>query len=173
MRTRISIPALLAIGALGALAGPALAAPSETHITTPADPAFITFPSSGPTSLAIGGTSNGKTDKVDIRCDGTVALLLKANVTPNAAGSFGTVSIYSFSVPKVLTTGQGGVVLVRKPGIGVSGGVSDREVSILAELPQDVTVSRAAIVVYLDHPILMARRIENITVVGKLKRVPV
>jgi len=30
-----------------------------------------------------------------------------------AAGSFGTVSIYSFSVPKVLTTGQGGVVLVR------------------------------------------------------------
>ncbi len=43
MRTRISIPALLAIGALGALAGPALAAPSETHITTPADPAFITY----------------------------------------------------------------------------------------------------------------------------------
>jgi len=30
-----------------------------------------------------------------------------------AAGSFGTVSIYSFSVPKVLTTGQGGAVLLR------------------------------------------------------------
>jgi perosamine synthetase len=33
----------------------------------------------------------------------------------HAAGSFGTVSIYSFSVPKVLTTGQGGAVLVRTP----------------------------------------------------------
>src|ERR1700733_4272002 len=53
MRTRISITALLAIGALG-------------------------------------GTSNGKTDKVDIRCDGTIALVLKASVTPNAAGTFGT-----------------------------------------------------------------------------------
>jgi hypothetical protein len=90
MRTRISIPALLAIGALGALAGPALAAPSETHITTPADPAFITYAPTGAASLAVGGTSNGKTAKVDIRCDGTIGLVLKANVTPNAAGTFGT-----------------------------------------------------------------------------------
>jgi perosamine synthetase len=30
-----------------------------------------------------------------------------------AAGGFGTVAIYSFSVPKVLTTGQGGAVLLR------------------------------------------------------------
>jgi perosamine synthetase len=30
-----------------------------------------------------------------------------------AAGGFGTVAIYSFSVPKVLSTGQGGAVLVR------------------------------------------------------------
>ena len=90
MRTRISIPALVAIGALGALAGPALAAPSETHITTPADPAFITYAPTGAASLAVGGTSNGKTAKVDIRCDGTIGLVLKANVTPNAAGTFGT-----------------------------------------------------------------------------------
>ncbi len=90
MRNRIPLPALLAIGALGALAGPALAAPSETHITTPADPAFITYPSTGAASLAVAGTSNGKTAKVDIRCDGTTGLLLKANVTPNPAGSFGT-----------------------------------------------------------------------------------
>src|SRR5664279_409137 len=90
MRNRIPLPALLAIGALGAFAGPALAAPSETHITTPADPAFITFPSTGAASLAVGGTSNGKTGKVDIRCDGTIALVLKANLAPNAAGSFGT-----------------------------------------------------------------------------------
>lgn len=90
MRNRISIPVLLAFGALGALAGPALAAPSATHITLPADPAFITYGSAGAASLAIGGTSNGKTDKLDIRCDGTTALLLKANVTPNAAGTFGT-----------------------------------------------------------------------------------
>jgi hypothetical protein len=90
MRNRRSLPALLAIGALGAFAGPALAAPTETHITTPADPAYITYPATGAASLAVGGTSNGKTAKVDIRCDGTIGLLLKANVTPNAAGAFGT-----------------------------------------------------------------------------------
>jgi hypothetical protein len=90
MRNRRFLPAVLAIGALGALAGPAAAAPSETRITTPADPAFITYPSTGAASLAVVGTSNGKTAKVDIRCDGTTGLLLKANVTPNAAGAFGT-----------------------------------------------------------------------------------
>lgn len=31
------------------------------------------------------------------------------------AGAFGTVAIYSFSVPKVITTGQGGAVLLRTP----------------------------------------------------------
>ncbi|MDX6570130.1 MAG: hypothetical protein QOH15_2708 [Gaiellales bacterium] len=90
MRNRIPLSAVVAIGALGALAAPALAAPSETRITTPADPAFITYGSAGAASLAIGGVSNGKTARVDIRCDGTIALLLKANVTPNAAGAFGT-----------------------------------------------------------------------------------
>jgi hypothetical protein len=90
MRNRRSLPALLAIGAFGAFAGPAVAAPTETHITTPADPAYITYPATGAASLAVGGTSNGATAKLDIRCDGTIALLLKANVTPNAAGAFGT-----------------------------------------------------------------------------------
>src|SRR6195952_2508602 len=90
MRNRISLPTLLAIAALGAFAGPALAAPSETHITTPVAPAFVTYSSAGAASLAVGGTSNGRTAKVDIRCDGTTGLVLKANVTPNAAGSFGT-----------------------------------------------------------------------------------
>jgi PASTA domain len=90
MRTRTPLLALLAVAALGALAGPAAAAPTETRITSPVDPAFITYPATGAASLAVTGTSNGKTDKLDVRCDGTVALLLKANVTPNAAGSFGT-----------------------------------------------------------------------------------
>jgi PASTA domain len=90
MRNRIPCSVLLAIGALGVIAGPALAAPSETRITIPADPAFITYGSAGAASLAIGGVSNGKTARVDIRCDGTISLLLKANVTPNAAGAFGT-----------------------------------------------------------------------------------
>ena len=90
MRNRIPLSVVLAIGALGVLAGPALAWPSETRITTPADPAFITYGSAGAASLAIGGVSNGKTAKVDIRCDGTTSLLLKANVTPNSAGAFGT-----------------------------------------------------------------------------------
>jgi hypothetical protein len=90
MRNRIPRSVLLAIGALGVIAGPALAAPSETRITTPADPAFITYGSAGAGTLAIGGVSNGKTARVDIRCDGTISLLLRANVTPNPAGAFGT-----------------------------------------------------------------------------------
>jgi hypothetical protein len=90
MRNRIPLLALLAAGALGALAGPASAAVTGTRITSPVDPAFIAYPATGASSLVVSGDSNGKTDKVDIRCDGTVALLLKANVTPNAAGQFGT-----------------------------------------------------------------------------------
>jgi hypothetical protein len=90
MRTRIPSLALLAIGTLGALAGPALAAPTETRITSPVDPAFIAYPATGAASLAVTGASNGKTAKVDIRCDGTISLLLKPDVTPNAHGNFGT-----------------------------------------------------------------------------------
>ncbi len=90
MRNRLSIRALLAVGALGVFAGPALAAPTATRITSPADPSYITFPATGPTSLVVTGTSNGKTAKVDLRCDGTVGLVVKANVAPNAAGDFST-----------------------------------------------------------------------------------
>ena len=90
MRNRLSIRALLAVGALGVFAGPALAAPTATRITAPADPSYITFPATGPTSLVVTGTSNGKTAKVDLRCDGTVGLVVKANVAPNAAGDFST-----------------------------------------------------------------------------------
>jgi hypothetical protein len=90
MRNRISIRALLAVGALGVFAGPALAAPTETRITSPVDPSYVTFPATGPTTLAVTGTSNGKTAKIDLRCDGTVGLVVKAGVAPNAAGAFGT-----------------------------------------------------------------------------------
>jgi hypothetical protein len=90
MRTRIPYLALLAAGALGALAAPASAAPTETHITSPVDPAYITYPVTGAASLAVTGTSNAKNDKVDLRCDGTIALVLKANVATNANGAFGT-----------------------------------------------------------------------------------
>jgi len=34
-----------------------------------------------------------------------------------AAGSFGTIGTYSFSVPKVLTTGQGGALLLNDPAL--------------------------------------------------------
>jgi hypothetical protein len=88
MRNRLSIRALLAVGALGVFAGPALAAPTETRITSPADPSYITFPATGATSLAVAGTSNGKTAKIDLRCDGTVGLVVKAGIAPNAAGAF-------------------------------------------------------------------------------------
>ena len=40
--------------------------------------------------LAVTGTSNGKSDKVDLRCDGTIALVLKPGLIPNAAGVFST-----------------------------------------------------------------------------------
>jgi hypothetical protein len=90
MRNRLSIRALLAVGALGVFAGPALAAPTETRITSPADPTYITFPATGATSLVVTGTTNGKTAKIDLRCDGTVGLVLKAGIAPNAAGAFST-----------------------------------------------------------------------------------
>jgi hypothetical protein len=90
MRTRPSLVALAALCSLGALAGPALAAPTETKITLPADPSYITFPATGPSGLAVTGTSNGKSDKIDLRCDGTIALVLKAGLVPNTSGVFST-----------------------------------------------------------------------------------
>jgi perosamine synthetase len=41
------------------------------------------------------------------------ACALGQRLNGKAAGSFGTIGIYSFSVPKVLTTGQGGAVLLK------------------------------------------------------------
>lgn len=90
MRTRPSVIAVLALAALGALAGPATAAPTQTKIVLPADPSYIMYPATGPSGLAVTGTSNGKSDKIDLRCDGTIALVLKPNLIPNAAGVFST-----------------------------------------------------------------------------------
>jgi hypothetical protein len=90
MRTRPPVIAVLALAAFGAVAGPATAAPTQTKITLPADPSYITYPATGPSGLAVTGTSNGKSDKVDLRCDGTIALVLKPGVIPNAAGVFST-----------------------------------------------------------------------------------
>ena len=72
------------------LAAPAAAAPTQTKITLPADPTYITYPATGASGLAVTGTSNDKSSKIDLRCDGTVSLVLKANVTPNASGVFST-----------------------------------------------------------------------------------
>jgi hypothetical protein len=60
MRTRPTVIALLALAAFGAVAGPATAAPTQTKITLPADPSYITYPATGPSGLAVTGTSNGK-----------------------------------------------------------------------------------------------------------------
>jgi PASTA domain len=100
MRTRTSVAALCAIGALCALAGPAIAAPTATKITLPADPSYITYPATGASGLAVTGTSNGKTAKVDLRCDGTIAIVLKAGVIPNASGVFST-TISAINMAKV------------------------------------------------------------------------
>jgi hypothetical protein len=90
MRTRTPYLALAAIAALGAYAAPAIAAPTATKITSPADPAFITYSSNGASSLAVTGSSNGGRAKLDIRCDGTTSILLKPDVVPNGHGNFGT-----------------------------------------------------------------------------------
>jgi hypothetical protein len=90
MRTRPALIGLLAIAASGVLAGPAAAAPTATKISLPADPSYITYPATGPSGLAVTGTSNGKSDKIDLRCDGTIALVLKPGVIPNTAGVFST-----------------------------------------------------------------------------------
>lgn len=90
MIARRTVTALVAVAALGALAGPALAEPTATKITLPADPTYITYPATGTSGLAVTGTSNDRSSKIDLRCDGTVALVLKANVIPNTSGVFST-----------------------------------------------------------------------------------
>jgi hypothetical protein len=89
MTTRAYVP-LLVLAALGALAAPAAAAPTQTKITLPADPTYITYPATGASGLAVTGTSNDKGSKLDLRCDGSVAMVLKANLIPNSSGVFTT-----------------------------------------------------------------------------------
>jgi hypothetical protein len=90
MRRRAPLVAALAIAATGLLAGPAGAAVTQTKIALPADPTYITYPATGASGLAVTGTSNGKSDKIDLRCDGSIALVLKAGVIPNTSGVFST-----------------------------------------------------------------------------------
>ena len=54
------VAALSAIGASARSPGPAIAAPTQTKITLPADPSYITYPATGASGLAVTGTSNGK-----------------------------------------------------------------------------------------------------------------
>lgn len=89
MRTRVPL-VVLAVGVFGALGGTAIAAPTQTRITLPADPSYITYPATGASGLAVTGTSNGKSARIDLRCDGTIAIVLKAGVIPNASGVFST-----------------------------------------------------------------------------------
>ena len=90
MRTRFTIAFIVAVTALGLPAAPALAAPTQTKITFPADPSYITYPATGASGLAVTGTSNDKGSKIDLRCDGTVAVVVKGGVIPNASGVFST-----------------------------------------------------------------------------------
>ena len=52
------------------------------------------------TSLRSTSCGYGKTDKVDLRCDGTIALVLKAGVAPNSSGVFST-TISAVNMAKV------------------------------------------------------------------------
>jgi hypothetical protein len=88
MRRRAAVATALV--ALAVHAAGAVAAPTTTKITLPADPTYVLYPAAGASGLAVTGTSDGKNDKVDLRCDGTVSLVLKANVEPNTSGVFST-----------------------------------------------------------------------------------
>ena len=77
---------------LASLALPALASadPTATQITSPGNPAFVTFDTDHPSTLHLTGTTSGGSGNVDLRCYfGTDGPVLASNV-PVAGGAFST-----------------------------------------------------------------------------------
>jgi hypothetical protein len=85
-------PIALTAVVLAFLVVPALASanPTATHITTPANPAFVTFDHGNPGSLHVAGTTSGGTGDVDLRCYFGSSGPLLASQVPVTGGSFST-----------------------------------------------------------------------------------
>jgi hypothetical protein len=86
LRTLLSL-ALLAISAVLAVPIAAGAAVTATTISEPAsDPSVVVFVEPAGLTLKVSGTSNGGTDRLDLRCEGAADAVVDANVRPSAAG---------------------------------------------------------------------------------------
>ena len=70
--------------------GLAAAAPTATHITAPANTAFVTFDKDNPGTFHVAGTTSGGTGNVDLRCYKGNGSPLIAGSVPVANGSFST-----------------------------------------------------------------------------------
>ena len=89
--TRLRTLLSLALAAFLAVPVAAGAAVTATTISEPvSDPAVIVFVEPAGTTLKISGTSNGGTDRLDIRCEGAPTPVVFNNVRPTAAGVWTT-----------------------------------------------------------------------------------
>ena len=87
LRTLLSL-ALLAFFAVPAAAG---AAPTATTIGEPVgDPSVVVYVEPAGLTLKVSGTSNGGTDRLDLRCEGAADPVADGNVRPTAAGVWTT-----------------------------------------------------------------------------------
>src|SRR5437016_9212452 len=82
MRTTRLAAALAATIAMLVIPGAALADPTGSQITAPADPAFITYNDDSPNELHVAGTTSGGSGNVDLRCySGASSVPIQKNVT--------------------------------------------------------------------------------------------
>ena len=87
MSTRWFVPVAAVLVVL-AIAAPAMAAPTGSQVTTPADPSYPTYTKDAPNTLHVAGTTSGGSGDVDLRCYSTGASTLFAPGVPVAGGSF-------------------------------------------------------------------------------------
>ena len=92
MQTRHVIArfAVVASLTLAAIAAPstALADPTASHITEPADPSFVAYVGANPGTLHVAGTTSGGSGNVDLRCYGAGNNSLIATGVPVVNGAF-------------------------------------------------------------------------------------
>ena len=87
MSTRWFVP-VAAVLAMLAIAAPAMAAPTGSQVTTPADPSFPLYTKDTPNTLHVAGTTSGGAGDVDLRCYSTGTSTLFASSVPVVGGSF-------------------------------------------------------------------------------------
>ena len=94
---------LLSLALLAFLAVPvaASAAVTATTISEPVgDPSVLVYVEPAGTTLKISGTSNGGTDRLDLRCEGAADVVVDGNVRPTAAGVW-TVTLAAAAVSRL------------------------------------------------------------------------